>query len=240
VARVSVLEKQKESMINTLRSVEAVLPKASIGTAVQVRVYVVAQHSLVAKALCNILQQDPAISVAGDAAAVSPSGLAKTGANLILLDSETNFETLANSIGMCRMACPQARIGVLSEHLSSEVMQRAFSAGADGYIVKDITPEELVAAVKSMAGGNLYVDPRLVGLILRKHAGLGRRDPNELSPREADIVRLIASGLTNREISTRLGLSDKTVKNHISHIFAKLNVTARTQVVIYAIKSGLA
>jgi DNA-binding NarL/FixJ family response regulator len=227
-------------MINTLRSVETLTPEHAPRALTQVRVYVVQQQILMAKALGNILAQDPAISVVGDASGVNATELAKSGATLVLLDSETSFESLSNAIGTCRLACPHARIGVLSEHLSSEVMQRAFSAGADGYVVKDITPEELVGAVKAMGSGSLYVDPRLVGLILRKHAGIGRRDPNELSPREADIVRLIASGLSNREISARLGLSDKTVKNHISHIFAKLNVTARTQVVIYAIRSGLA
>jgi DNA-binding NarL/FixJ family response regulator len=227
-------------MVTTLRSVAAVTPETPARTTAQIRVYVVQQQTLMAKALCNVLQQDPAITVVGDGAGVNANQLAKTNATLILLDSESSFEALSNAIGSCRIACPRARIGVLSDHLSSEVMQRAFSAGADGYIVKDITPEELIAAAKAMGAGNLYVDPRLVGLILRKHAKIGRRDPNELSPREADIVRLIAAGLSNREISIRLGLSDKTVKNHISHIFAKLNVTARTQVVIYAIRSGLA
>ncbi len=206
----------------------------------EIRVYVVKPQALLAKALCNVLQHDPEIVVAGDSAAVSAHKLSKTHPNLILLDSNTGFEELCNAIGTCRIASPNARIGVLSEHLSSEVMQRAFSAGADGYIVTDITPDQLVAAVKAMAGGSLYVDPRLVGLILRKQVGIGRHDRNELSPRETDVVRLVAAGLTNREISTRLSLSDKTVKNHISHIFAKLNVTTRTQLVIYAIKSGLA
>ena len=204
------------------------------------RVYVVQRQVLVAKALCSVLAHDPAITVVGDGAAVDADDLARTAPNLILLDSETSFDTLSNAIGTCRLACPRARIGVLSEHLSSEVMQRAFSAGADGYIVKDILPEELISAVKTMSSGSLYVDPRLVGLILRKHAGIGRREPNELSRREADIARLIAAGLSNREISRRLGLSDKTVKNHISNIFAKLNATARTQVVVYAIRNGLA
>ncbi|HMF29641.1 MAG TPA: response regulator transcription factor, partial [Candidatus Cybelea sp.] len=176
----------------------------------------------------------------GDACAVNAAQLSKARPDLILLESDASFETLCNAIGACRTARPSVRIGVLSEHLSSEVMQRAFSAGADGYIVTDITPEELVAAVKAMASGSLYVDPRLVGLILRKHVGIGHRDRNELSPRETDIVRLVACGLTNREISGRLGVSDKTVKNHISHIFAKLNVTTRTQVVIHALRSGLA
>jgi DNA-binding NarL/FixJ family response regulator len=206
----------------------------------QTRVYVVKPQALLAKALCNILQHDPEIVVAGDGAAVSSHKLSKARPDLILLDSNGSFEALCNAIGSCRVACPNARIGVLSEHLSSEVMQRAFSAGADGYIVTDITPDQLVAAVKAMAGGTLYVDPRLVGVILRRQVGIGRRDRNELSPRETDIVRLVAAGMTNRDISARLGLSDKTVKNHVSHIFAKLNVSTRTQVVVYAIRSGLA
>jgi DNA-binding NarL/FixJ family response regulator len=226
--------------MNTSTAVTGSLPPVRASNVGNTRIYVIQQQVLVAKALCNILQQDPNITVVGDAAAVSADELARTTPNLILLDSETSFDALSNTIGTCRLTCPRARIGVLSEHLSSEVMQRAFSAGADGYIVKDILPEELVAAVKTMTAGSLYVDPRLVGLILRKHAGIGRREPNELSRREGDIVRLIAAGLSNREISRRLGLSDKTVKNHISHIFAKLSVTARTQVVVYAIRNGLA
>lgn len=204
------------------------------------RVYVIQQQILMAKALCNVLQQDAAIGIAGDGALVDAGELTRSSPNLILLDSDISFEALSDAIGICRLACPDARIGILSDHLSSEVMQRAFAAGADGYIVKDILPEELIAAVKTMAAGSLYVDPRLLGLILRKHAGIGRKESNELSRRESDIVRLIASGLSNRDISGRLGLSDKTVKNHISHIFAKLNVTARTQVVAYAIRNGLA
>ncbi len=207
---------------------------------VNARVFVIQQQILLAKALGNVLAQDPVITVVGAASVVDAGELTRTAPNLILLDSETSFDTLSHIVGTCRLACPRARIGVLSEHLSAEVMQRAFSAGADGYIVKDILLEELASAVKTMSAGSLYVDPRLVGLILRRHAGIGRREPNELSRREGDIVRLIAAGLSNREISSRLGLSDKTVKNHISHIFAKLNVTARTQVVVYAMRNGLA
>jgi DNA-binding NarL/FixJ family response regulator len=205
-----------------------------------IRVFVVQQQVLMAKALCSVLEQHAGIRVAGDASAVSAAQLSKARPDLILLDSDASFEGLCAAIDICRVASPDAKIGVLSGHLSSEVMQRAFSAGADGYIVTDITPVELIAAVTAIASGTLYVDPRLVGIILRRQVGIGRRDRNQLSPRETDIVRLVASGLTNREISQRLGVSDKTVKNHISHIFAKLNVTTRTQVVVHAIRSGLA
>ncbi|HLX25980.1 MAG TPA: response regulator transcription factor [Candidatus Cybelea sp.] len=227
-------------MTISIPTVESGFVESPLQAASSIRVFVVQQQGLMAKALCNMLQQDAGVHIVGDASTVRSAQLSKARPDLILLDSDASFEGLCNTIGTCRMACPSARIGVLSEHLSSEVMQRAFSAGADGYVVTDITPGELVAAVKAMGSGSLYVDPRLVGVILRKQVGIARRDRNELSPRETDIVRLVATGLTNREISERLGLSDKTVKNHISHIFAKLNVTTRTQVVIHAIRSGLA
>lgn len=204
------------------------------------RVYVIGRQMLMARALSNVLQQDEAIEFVGDAPTANKASLTVASPNIILLDTDSNVDDIADEIAVCRLACPAARIGVLSGHLNADVMQRVLSAGADGYIVKDITTEGLVAAVVAMAGGNLYVDPRLVGSILRKHAGLGRRDPNELSPREVEIVRLIANGLSNRDISNRLILSDKTIKNHISHIFSKLSVTARTQVVIYAMRTGLA
>jgi DNA-binding NarL/FixJ family response regulator len=232
--------KGKEQMTISVPAVARIAEEPIVRRSAEIRVYVVKSQALLGKALCNVLQHDAEIVVAGDSSTVNAHQLTKARPNLILLDSDVSFETLCSAIGTCRTACPNARIGVLSEHLSAEVMQRAFSAGTDGFIVTDITPDELVSAVKSMARGSIYVDPRLVGLILRRQVGSGRRDRNELSPRETDIVRLVASGLTNREISKRLRLSDKTVKNHISHVFAKLNVTTRTQVVIYAIRSGLA
>ncbi len=119
-------------------------------------------------------------------------------------------------------------------------MQRCLSAGADGYVVKDILPVELIRAVKSVAAGHNYVDPRVAGGVLkRRSGGYGRGAQNELSVRETEIIRLIARGMSNKEISGKLHLSEKTVKNHISRIFAKLNISARTQAAVHAIKTGL-
>jgi DNA-binding NarL/FixJ family response regulator len=85
------------------------------------------------------------------------------------------------------------------------------------------------------------VDPRIAGGVLRRRSAMnGRVDINELSARETQIIRYIARGLSNKEISSELYLSERTVKNHISRIFSKLNVSARTQAAVYAIKSGLA
>ena len=94
--------------------------------------------------------------------------------------------------------------------------------------------------MKLIAGGNNYVDPRVAGGWLRRRShGNRRADLNELSTRETEVIRLIAEGLSNKEISARLGLSEKTIKNHISRIFSKLNIYARTQAAVHAIKLGL-
>jgi DNA-binding NarL/FixJ family response regulator len=121
-----------------------------------------------------------------------------------------------------------------------EIMQRCLAAGAEGYIIKDVTPAELMRAVKMVAGGDAYVDPRVAGGLLRRRSlSNGRPDLDELSVRETEVIRLIAEGLSNKEISARLSLSEKTVKNHISRIFSKLNIYARAQAAVHAIKIGL-
>jgi DNA-binding NarL/FixJ family response regulator len=118
-------------------------------------------------------------------------------------------------------------------------MQRCLACGVDGYIVKDISPGELMRACKAVARGETYFDPRVAGGLLRRLQS-ERPAEDELSLRESEIVRLIAAGLSNKEIGERLCLSEKTVKNHVSRIFSKLQITARTQAAIYAIRNGIA
>jgi DNA-binding NarL/FixJ family response regulator len=125
-------------------------------------------------------------------------------------------------------------------HLSSEMMQRCLSNGAEAYIVKDISPPELLRAIKTVADGQSYVDPRVAGGLLRRRSlNAGKPDIMELSAREAEVLKLIAEGLANKQISARLHLSEKTVKNHVSRIFSKLNISARTQAAVHAIRAGI-
>ena len=119
-------------------------------------------------------------------------------------------------------------------------MQRCLAAGADGFVVKDTSVSELTSAIKLLAEGTPYVDPRVAGGVLRRRAMHQEISLNELSNRETEIVRLIAQGLSNRDIGANLLLSEKTIKNHISRIFEKLQVSARTGVAVYAIRKGIA
>jgi DNA-binding NarL/FixJ family response regulator len=136
---------------------------------------------------------------------------------------------------------PLAKICFVACHPHPELMLRVVEAGAEGYAQKDNAPGVLTNAVIAICNGAIHVDPR-VGSCPPEEGGSVRRARtfNNLSIRETEVLKLIADGYSNREISIALSLSEKTIKNHISRIFDKLNITARTQAVIHAIKTGIA
>jgi DNA-binding NarL/FixJ family response regulator len=204
------------------------------------RLYVIEGQALFGKALCQVFSSEPTMEVAGDAQSIDEAALVKAHADVILLDLDGLPSGLSEALERCRELAPNARICALTMRPAPEIMQRCLAAGADGYVVKDVTPSELINAVKLVARGETYVDPRVAGGWLRKRSGNSRKaDLNELSARETEVIRLIAEGLSNKEISVRLNLSEKTIKNHISRIFSKLNIYARTQAAVHAIKMGL-
>jgi two-component system response regulator DevR len=204
------------------------------------RIVVIESQVLFAKALCGIFAEHGEFEVISDYRAADPAVLGLARPDLIVIDLDGQSSDVSLSIGVCSQAVPDARICVLSMHLSPEMMQRCLSQGAEAYIVKDISPPELVRAIKTVAGGQSYVDPRVAGGLLRRRSqNNGKPDIMDLSAREAEVLKLIAEGLANKQISARLHLSEKTVKNHVSRIFSKLNISARTQAAVHAIRAGI-
>lgn len=204
------------------------------------RTLIIESQTLFAKALAQVLSLDASIEVVGDADGITEAYLRKMRPDLVLIDIDGNGIDLGPAVQVCKAASPTVRVCALSMHLQPDVMQRCLNAGVDGYIVKDVTPSEFLRAVKTVAGGETYVDPRIAGRLLRRRSGTGRvGDPCDLSAREAEVVRLIVAGMSNKEISSSLQLSEKTIKNHVSRIFSKFNCTARTQAAVYALRSGL-
>ncbi|HTU80828.1 MAG TPA: response regulator transcription factor [Candidatus Acidoferrales bacterium] len=205
-----------------------------------IRLYVIEGQVLFGKALCQVFSMESDIQVVGDSDSVSVPALAKARPDLIILDLDGSAVELTEALALCHESVPHARVCVLSMRPQAEIMQRCLAAGAEGFIIKDVTPSELMRAVKMVAAGETYVDPRVAGGLLRRRSmSNGRPDLDELSVRETEVIRLIAEGLSNKEISARLNLSEKTVKNHISRIFSKLNIYARAQAAVHAIKMGL-
>ncbi len=203
-----------------------------------IRVVLVEPQPLIVRALRHVLSADSHIEIVADVRDVEDPRLALLRPDLIILDIDELSQTLEESIAACERATPQSRICALSAQDRPRIMQRALAAKADAYIAKDTAAATIVEIVASVASGEFYADPRIAGAMLRRRSGRAQ-NPTALSSREYEIVRLIAEGLSNRQIGKRLTLSEKTVKNHVSHILAKLKVTARSGVAVYAVRNGL-
>jgi DNA-binding NarL/FixJ family response regulator len=207
-------------------------------SSIPLRVFIIEKQMLFGTAIAQILSSDASISVVGLASDREGAHLSKTRPDVVVIDIDN--DEVDTTVELLRADSPETRICLLSMYAQPEVMQRCLSAGADGYIVKDSSLQELVAAIKAIGEGSSYVDPRVAAALLRRRAPSHVPYTSQLSPRETDIIRLIAQGLSNRDIGRRLVLSEKTVKNHVSRIFSKLHFTARSQAAVHAIRSGLA
>jgi two-component system, NarL family, response regulator DevR len=185
------------------------------------------------------LSAEDALEIVGDARSVEDANVGFVRPDLLLLDFEGCDGGLEHSVATCKTASPATRMMLLTSHAGQFTFQRSLACGLDGYIITDIEPAELRRACKTVAEGEPYFDPRVAGVLLRRLQS-PQTPHDELSLREGEIVALIAGGLSNKEIGERLALSEKTVKNHVTRIFAKLGVTARTHAAIYAIRNGFA
>jgi DNA-binding NarL/FixJ family response regulator len=128
---------------------------------------------------------------------------------------------------------PKARIIVLAEHAGDAEITKALRKGAAGYISKDVTPEELVEAVRTVAAGRKYIPDEIARVITEN---LGRE---ELTPTESNVLRMLVGGMSNKEIAFALDVSENTIKTHVQNIFGKIGVSDRTSAATTAIKRGL-
>jgi DNA-binding NarL/FixJ family response regulator len=136
-----------------------------------------------------------------------------------------------------------ARILILTTFGLDEYVYEALRAGASGFVLKDDPPEQLIAAVRTVAGGDALLSPAITKRVIKQFTRLRRPAPpkelDELTAREQDILRLIADGLSNSEIGKRLYISETTVKTHVTHILQKLGLRDRVQAVVLAYQTGL-
>lgn len=203
-----------------------------------VRVYLIERQPLLAKALCHVLSTIENVAIAGEAREFDARAILRVRPEIVIADWDADHGILEQTIRTWRRALgADIRICIMSRVRSAAVMMHAISAGADGYILKDVNPADLQACVRSLHQDGFYADHALTGTLLRNHFDDGTP---RLSSRELEIARLVAQGLTNRQIAQQLAVSDNTVKNHVANIFSKLHLTARTQIAVYVIRNGIA
>ncbi|MDT7839940.1 response regulator transcription factor [Streptomyces justiciae] len=207
-----------------------------------IRVFLLDDHEVVRRGVADMLDAEPDISVVGDAANAEHA-LVRAPAvrpHVAVLDVRLPD---GDGITVCRelrSRMPELAVLMLTSFDDEEALLDAIMAGASGYVLKQIKGSDLVSAVRTVATGQSMLDPATTARLMRSLRTEPVEAPAEapelagLSPREREILALIGDGLTNREIGKRLYLSEKTVKNHISRLLAKLGVQRRVQAAVLA------
>jgi len=207
-----------------------------------VRVFLVDDHEVVRRGLVDLLSCDPELEVIGEAGSVS-AAMARIPAlrpDVAVLDVRLPD---GNGIELCRdllSAVPELRCLMLTSFTSDEAMLEAILAGASGYVVKDIKGMELARAIKDVGAGKSLLDNRAAAALMAKLRGATEhQDPLAgLTEQERTLLGLLSEGLTNRQIAARMFLAEKTVKNYVSRLLAKLGMERRTQAAVFASKLG--
>lgn len=152
--------------------------------------------------------------------------------DVVVLDLRMHGVNGLETIQALRAEFPEVRILIFSNYAKGEEVYRAIKAGAVGFAVKEMALDQLLDAIRAVHAGEQYIPPQIAMRI-------GERLLAQLSPREMDVLRLLARGLSNKEIATQLGLVVGTVKIHVANIFTKLGVSDRTQALVTAVKRGI-
>jgi DNA-binding NarL/FixJ family response regulator len=214
-------------------------PQDTPGTAVTpITVFLLDDHEIVRRGVRDLLEADPGITVVGEAgtAAAALARIPALRPDVAVLDVRLPD---GDGITVCRdirSALPQVACLMLTSFGDDEALFGAIMAGAAGYVLKQIRGTDLVGAVRTVAAGASLLDPQAASRVMRKmREQAGRSDPlAALTSQERRILELIGEGLTNRQIGERMYLAEKTVKNYVSALFAKLGMERRTQAAAYA------
>lgn len=202
-----------------------------------IRVLVVDDHAVVRSGLALFLERAGDVAVVGEAADGSAAvALAEQLApDVVLMDLSMPGSDGTAATARITASGSAARVVALTSFYDQERLLATLAAGAVGYVLKDSAPEEIVRAVRAAAAGDAPLDPRAAQVLLAARTrGAGPGDATALTPREREVLDLLAAGLSNRRIARQLGITEATVKAHLTRVFAVLGVTDRTQAALWA------
>ncbi len=210
-----------------------------------IRVVLVEDHLVVRSGLRLLLENNPEIEIAGEAgnAAEALEVVRKTSPHVVLMDIGLPDRSGIDATREVKKYFPNVAILALTIHEDEEYFFKMLEAGASGYVPKRAAPEELLAAIRTAASGEVYIYPSLAKLLvqdyLRTHSLKEETQFNDITPREREVLALLAEGASNEEIAAALVISPKTVERHRENIMRKLNLHSRAELVRYAIRKGI-
>ncbi len=208
------------------------------------RILLVDDHEIVREGIKLLVNTQDDMEVAGEAAngeiAVKKTG--ELDPDLILMDVSMPELNGMMATKRIKRLFPKVKILALTRHTDDGYLQQLLQAGADGYILKQSAPNELINALHAVGAGKAYLDPTMTKKVMhgyvRQSTALSNAEKVQLTDRESEIIRLIALGYSNREVSERLSISIKTVESHKANALRKLGISSRIDIVRYAILQG--
>ena len=209
--------------------------RATVAEVSKAQVLVVDDHALLRTGVANIINQEPDLYVVAEAAngVEAVEAFERFHPDVTLLDLRMPEMEGVEAVRQIRVRDPHAKVIILTTYDTDEDITRALKAGAKAYVLKDISAEALVTCIHDVLAGKTYLAPaaaaKLAEGVMRVH----------LTPRELTALKLMADGKSNKEIAGQLGISERTVKTHLGHLFEKLGVTSRTEAVKVASRRGL-
>ncbi len=207
-----------------------------------ITILIVDGQAVIRAGLHRLLDSYAGLHVVGEAAdgVQAVSETLELGPQIVLLDSQLPNGQSLDALRQIKQLNLDTKVLLLSAQDREEYLYETLRSGADGYVLKDIAPDELAQALRVVASGEVLVQPQLAGRLLSRVGKQGGRAPYEsLTARELDVLRLLARGMRNKEIAARLYVSERTVNFHLANIYQKLNVSGRTEALSKAIEQGL-
>lgn len=202
-------------------------------------------HEMVRRGLRALLQLEPDMTIVGEAGTVADgvAAVERLTPQMVLLDVRLPDASVNDACRRLLAVAPKLRILVLTSYAEEATVKTVVQNGAHGYVLKDTRTDDLIRAIRTVASGQGYLDPRVTQQALHwirtsSHLGTASQGTTRLSPQERLILPLLAEGKTNKEIALQLRLSDKTVKNYLANIFDKLHVKRRTEAVAWFMKEA--
>jgi DNA-binding NarL/FixJ family response regulator len=227
---------------------DAAVPPPSAGTGEPIRVLVVDDHALFRRGLQMVLEQEEDIEVVGEAGdgAEAVERATDTVPDIVLMDVRMPKRGGIDACTAIKDAVPSAKIIMLTISDEEADLYDAIKAGASGYLLKEISIEEVAAAIRAVNEGQSLISPSMASKLLTEFASMIKRTDDRqqvptprLTDREMEVLKLVAKGLNNRDIAKQLFISENTVKNHIRNILEKLQLHSRMEAVVYAVREKL-
>jgi DNA-binding NarL/FixJ family response regulator len=206
-----------------------------------IRVLVADDHAVVREGLRTFLDLQDGIEVVGEAGDGEEAirEAERLQPDVVLIDLVMPRLDGVQAMRELRERVPGARAVVLTSFLDDERLLPALRAGAAGYLLKSVQPPELARAVRAAVEGDALIDPAVAARLVATLADGRDERTEQLTPREREVLALIGRGFANKRIALELGIAEKTVKVHVSHVLAKLGVADRTQAALFAVRAGL-